>query len=130
MHQDGHEHPLQGEEAYHYGWHLQCIIYKTLALFVYHLAMWHMIRLATMEIKNESTCEISLFWELFNEILSEIKGRDYKLNWKAIIVDENSAKYCMIKQVSGVNFVTSKVVNGQMHYKNDVNRVSFRIGPS
>ena len=45
------------------------------------------------------------------------------------MVDENSANYCTIQQVFGVNFMTSKVVSCQMHYNNDVNRVSFRIGP-
>ena len=37
---------------------------------------------------------------------------------------------CAIQKVFRVNFVTSKVVSCQMHFKNDVNRVSFRTGPS
>ena len=52
MDQDSLEHPLQGEEAYFDGCHSQCVGYKTLALFVYHLAMWHILRLATMEDKT------------------------------------------------------------------------------
>ena len=60
-----------------------------------------------MEVKNESTCEISLFWKLFNEILSEIMERDHTFNPKVIIVDENSPNYYVFKQVFGVNFVTS-----------------------
>ena len=54
-----------------------------------------------MEVKNESTHKIGLFWKLFNEILSVIKGRDYIFNPKAIMVNENGANYCMIKQVFG-----------------------------
>ena len=69
--------------------HSRCAGYKTLALFVYHTAMHHILRLATMEVKSES----SIFWELFNEILSEIKGRNYKFYPKSIMVDENSANY-------------------------------------
>ena len=46
------------------------------------------------------------------------------------MVNENSAKFCAIQKVFGLDFVTSKVVSCQMPYKNDVNRVSFRIGPS
>ena len=88
------------------------------------------LRLATMEVKNEFTFEIIVFLELFNEILSDIKGRDYKFNPRAITVDENGANYCAIQKVFGLDFVTSKVVSCQMHYKNDVNMVSFRIGPS
>ena len=80
MDQDGTEHPLQGKEAYFYGCHSQCVGYKTLALFVYHPAMWHILRLATMEVKIKSTHEIIVFWEVFNEILSDIKGRDYRFN--------------------------------------------------
>ena len=92
--------------------------------------MWHILRLATMDVKNESMCEITVFWELFNEILSDINGRDYKFNLRAIMVNENGANYCAIQKVFGLDFVTSKVVSCQMHYKNDVNRVSFRISES
>ena len=88
------------------------------------------LRLATMEVANKSTHEIIVFWELFNEILSDIKGRDYMFNLRAIMVDENGANYCAIQKVFGLDFVISKLVSCQMHYKNDVSRVSFRISPS
>ena len=65
---------------------------------------------------------------LFNEVLSQITERDYKFNLKAIMVDEKDANYCAVKQVFGLHFMTSKVVSCQMHYKNDVNKASFRIG--
>ena len=55
MDQDGLEHPLQGEEAYFDGFHSRCVGYKTLALFVYHSTMYHILRLATMEVKGKST---------------------------------------------------------------------------
>ena len=61
MDQNGPEHPLQGEDAYFDGCHSRCAGYKTLALFVYHTAMCHILRLATMEVKSESTHEISIF---------------------------------------------------------------------
>ena len=66
MDQNGPEHPLQAKDTYFNGCHSRCAGYKTLALFVYHTAMGHILRLATMEVKSESTQEISLFWELFN----------------------------------------------------------------
>ena len=119
--QDGPEHPLQGEETYFDGCHSRCAGYKTLALFVYHTAMHCILRLAMMAVRSESTHEISIFWELFNEILSEIKS---------IMVDENGAKYCTIRKIFGLEFATSKVVSCQMHYKNDVNRTSLKIGDS
>ena len=77
--------------------------------------MWHILRLAAMDGKNDSTHEIIVLWELFNEILSDIKGRDYKFNQTAIIVNENCANYCAIQKVFGLDFVTSKVVSCQMH---------------
>ena len=83
-----------------------------------------------MEVKNESTHEITVFWELFNEILNDIKGRDYTFNPRAIMVDENGATYCAIQKVFGLDFVISKVNSCQMHYKNGINRASFKIGPS
>ena len=74
------------------------------------------LRLATVEVKSESTCEITVFWELFNEILSDIKGRDYKFNLRAIMVTENVANFCAIQKVFGLDFVTSKLLSCQMHY--------------
>ena len=46
------------------------------------------------------------------------------------MVHENGANYCAIRKIFGLDFVTSKVVSYQMHYKNDVNRASFRISDS
>ena len=46
------------------------------------------------------------------------------------MIDENSADYCAIGKVFGVEFATSKVVSCQMHYKNDVNRASLKISDS
>ena len=45
------------------------------------------------------------------------------------MVNEN-ANHSAIQKLFGHDFVTSKVVSCQMHYTNDVNRVSFRTGPS
>ena len=46
------------------------------------------------------------------------------------MVNENSANYCAIQKVFGLEFFTSKVVSCLMNYKNDVNRVTLKIGPS
>ena len=128
MDQNGPEHPLQTEDTYFDGCHSRCTGYKTLALFVYHTAMHRILWLAMMEVKSESTKEISLFWELFNNILTKIKGKKYKFNPKSIMVDENRANYCTIRKVFGLEFATTKVVSCQMHYKNDMNKASLKIG--
>ena len=127
MDQNGPEHPLQAKDAYFNGCHSRCAGCKTLALFVYHTTMHCILRLVMMEVKSESTQEISLFWELFNQIHSEIKGKNYKFNPKSIMDDENGANYCAIRKVFGLEFATSKVVSCQMHYKNDINRASLKI---
>ena len=44
------------------------------------------------------------------------------------MIDENGANYCTIRKVFRLEFATSKVVSCQMHYKNDVNRESLKIG--
>ena len=55
--------------------------------------MQHILRIVTMEVKTEAIEEISFFYKLWNEILSEImNGEVYKFNPKAIMVDENGAK--------------------------------------
>ena len=46
------------------------------------------------------------------------------------MIDENSANYCAIRKVFGLDFVILTVVSCQMHYKNDVNRASLRISDS
>ena len=46
------------------------------------------------------------------------------------MVDENSANYSTIRRVFVLEFATSEVVSCQMHYKNDVNRASLKIGDS
>ena len=69
--------------------------------------MQHILKLYTIGVKRKSMHEISVFWELLNEILSDIKGRDYKFNLRAIMVEENGANYCVIQKVFGLDFVTS-----------------------
>ena len=51
MDQDGLQHPLQDEEAYFDGCHSRCAGHKSLALFVYHTAMHHILRLSMIEAK-------------------------------------------------------------------------------
>ena len=115
MGQKGPENPLQSEEVYFDGSHLQWICYKTLALFVYHPAMQCILRTATIEVKSKSTWEISFFWKLLNKVLSKIMNREYILNPKAIRVDKNGANYCAIKEVFGVDCMAFKVIRCQMH---------------
>ena len=83
MDQDGPEKSLAryGSILQWISW--KCFGYKTLTMFVYQPAIWYILRFAAMEVKRESTCEISFFWKLFNEIFSQITERlqiQYKSN--------------------------------------------------
>ena len=71
---------------------------------VYHPAMQHILTIAMIEVKRESTQEISFFWKP----QSNTGGGEwcYYANQEAFDVD----------------FMTSKVVSCQMHYKNDINK--------
>ena len=46
------------------------------------------------------------------------------------MVVENGTNYCAIKEVFDVDFMVSKVVSWQIHYKSDVNKASLRLGVS
>ena len=68
--------------------------------------MWQIHRVATREVKTESTWEISFFWKLLKEVLGEIMyTENWKFNQKAIIVDKNGANYYSIKDVFGLEFI-------------------------
>ena len=118
---------LMGEEAYFDGAHKRCAGFKTLALFVYHPGMRKILRLASMEVRAENTLHISLFWKLFNQMLSQIKGHTTEFNPKAIMVDEAGANFCGVREAFGVEFCMQKVVSCQLHFKKDVIKHSNKI---
>ena len=90
MDQDGPENPLQYEKGYFDGCHSGCFGFKTLALFIYHQAIWHILQLATMEVKMsqhmKSVCSRSCLIRFLARLQ---RVRDYTYNAKAIMVYEN-----------------------------------------
>ena len=46
------------------------------------------------------------------------------------MVDKKGANYSVIKDIFDVDFMTFKVVNCQIHFKNDVIKASLRLGVS
>ena len=92
MDQSGEQNPMQQEAAYFDGSHSRCVGFKTLGLFVLHPWMRCLVRLASMEVRTESTKNIAMFWKLFNEALSEATGKPGTIfNPYIIMVDENGA---------------------------------------
>ena len=99
---EGNENVLQGEPAYFDGMHKRCEGWKTLTLWVYHPNPQRLYRLATMEVKGETSKSVALFWSIFNDMLSEIKKEPgYKFNPKFWVTDEAGANFNGIKQVYG-----------------------------
>ena len=46
------------------------------------------------------------------------------------MVDENGTKFCGIKYVFRLDFLVPKVVNCQMHFKNDIIKALAKLGSS
>ena len=59
-----HKNPSQEEPAYFDGMHKRCTGWKTLTLWIYHNASRKLLRLATMEVKGETSENVALFWRL------------------------------------------------------------------
>ena len=69
---------------------------------------------------NTGNC---LLCKFLNEVLTDsVGGEYYRFNPKAIMVDENSPYFYSIKEVLGLDFMMSKVVSCQVHFKNDFNK--------
>ena len=131
MDNEGPDNPMQDEEAFFDGAHKRCVDFKTLGLFVFHPAMRRILRLASMEVRREDTLNIKWFWKLWNECLEKVSGQEgYKFNPKAIMVDENGANFKAIMEVFSPQFVASRVVSCQLHYKKSVLQEAAKIPSS
>ena len=76
---DGPPHIFQNENAYFDTTHSRMYRFKSIALWLHHPPLAKLICLANMEIRSENTNNITIFFELFNEILQkEMKNPEYK----------------------------------------------------
>ena len=67
--------------------------------------------------------------KLLNEVLFKITGKqDYRFNLKAIMVNENGADFCGIKDMFGLNVMRLKVASCQMKFQNDVHETLVKLG--
>ena len=95
---------LQQEDAYFDGAHSRCQGFISLGLWVFHRSMRRLLKLAAMEVRSESQENISYFWNLWNEVLQKVGGKDanYKFNPRNIMVDSSGANYCAVKLIFGL----------------------------
>ena len=94
--------PLQEEPAYFDGMHKRCKGWKTLTLWVFHPSSRRLMRLATMEVKGETTESFSLFWTTLNKMLQEVfNDETIYFNPYMFITDEAGANYNGIMKIYG-----------------------------
>ena len=127
---DGEPNLLQMENAYFDATHSRVYGFKSLGLWLIHPAMKKILCLASMEIRSEHHEQISLFFKLFNEILSIVKEESgYKFNPRYFVCDEAGANYKAIADVYGTEFSAIRVKGCQWHFKLDVKNHVSKLKP-
>ena len=126
-HDSNGEDPMKNEVIYFDGMHKRVKQWKTLTAWAYHPPTRRLLRYATMECKGETTESVTLFWQLFNRILQEVKcDENYKFNPKAFITDEAGANINGIAAAFGYEAI-KKTYTCQFHFKNCLNQLLRRI---
>ena len=90
---DGPDNPLKSEDAFFDGSHSRCTHFVLLGLWMMHTPMRRIIRLASVEVRSEKTEELTIFWELLNEMLEKLtKKPGHKFNPNYIMFDEGGCQ--------------------------------------
>ena len=75
------DNPLKHEPCYFDGMHKRCQNWKTLTLWVYHPSSRKLMRLATCEVKGETSQSCAIFWKCLNSMLQDVTNKpDTKFN--------------------------------------------------
>lgn len=118
---DGEENVFQLENAYFDCCHTRVHGFKSIGMWTYHSTMNKIVRLASMELRSESTASISEFLSLFNEMLQKVSGKPgYKFNPRTFMCDEGSANYQAVRKVYGEDFTKLRVKGCQWHFKHNL----------
>ena len=108
--------------------HDRCRSFKTITLWAYHDASRKLVCLAIMEVEQENTEILILFWNSFNEVLQTVSGcKDNTFTPFGFVADENCANWNSIKAVFGVRSL-DHVVSCEFHYKQSVQRQAKKLG--
>ena len=85
--------------------------------------MCKILCLASMDMRTENSNDIAIFFNLFNEVLSKVKGqKNYKFNPRAFVCDEGGANYKAIGMVYGNDFCKNRGFGCQFHFLNDMHK--------
>lgn len=101
--------------------HKRCRGFKTFSITTFHPLLRKIIKLATMECKEEDTISVRIMWELFNKVLQTISGCiSYKFNPCGWMVDEAGSNWKGLKEAYGED-VQKRMVSCQFHYQQSRN---------
>ena len=107
---------LKEEPVYIDAMHSRIEHYKSITAWVKNPITRAVMRLATMDAKNEDTATLTLFFRLLNEVLQKVSGvPDYKFNPSRFYVDEAGANINAIRKVFGRR-AARKTVTCQWHF--------------
>ena len=98
-------------------------------MWLVHTAMKKVLRLASMDIRSENHKDIALFFRLFNKMLAEVKGENYKFNSWYFVCDESGANYKALALVYGEQFASLRAKGCQWHFKQDVQKHMKNVTP-
>lgn len=108
---------LSNEYAYIDATHLRCRDFKSLTLWTYSPVMRKLLRLAVMEIEDENTDNLVIFWQTLNKMLSQVSGQNnYMFNPCGFVADEHHANWNSIEKVYGIDAV-KRTVSCEFHYR-------------
>ena len=123
------DNPLKHEPCYFDGMHKRCQNWKTLTLWVYHPSSRKLMRLATCEVKGETSQSCALFWKCLNSMLQDVTNNpETKFNPAYFICDEAGANFNGIQEVFGDQGVR-KTKSCQFHFKQSLQRILLKFPP-
>ena len=82
-----------------------------------------------MEVRSESSEHIALFFKLWNEVLimAGKKTSSYFFNPKNIMVDSAGSNYGGIRNVFGLEYMTTKVISCQWHFMHVMEQLVHKL---
>ena len=123
------DNPFKHEPCYFDGMHKRCQNWKTLTLWVYHPSSRKLMRLATCEVKGETSQSCALFWKCLNSMLQDVTNNpETKFNPAYFICDEPGANFNGIQEVFGDQGVR-KTKSCQFYFKQSLQRILLKFPP-
>ena len=125
----GGDHFLSEEFCFFDGKRKRCRGFVTLTASVYHPLLRKQITLAIMESESENTVNVTLFWTLFNEVITKVsKNQVVKFDPVGWCTDMAGANLAGIANVFGEES-KNRIKSCEFHFKEHRNRMSRKLDP-